>query len=230
MYDARPSVPQDREGVYCAKFRDAVPSPLSFCILPAGKFWEVADWILRRILSSPEFHRFDDSKGSALPLNGKFSLEICTPRIAPPQWTSDARPSSPQDSQYFTQAEMLVVDEAAAIPLPLIEKMFGPYLILPRSFLLPFQTPQTPNYNVKGNPLRYVPGAFFWLASIFHLILSILNQHRSDSKSKWSWHPHNHNKWLWSLGLMEIGYVSFLRVPPCLAYVIYHRLQLSTTT
>lgn len=37
---------------------------------------------------------------------------------------------SPQDSQYFTQAEMLVVDEAAAIPLPLIEKMFGPYLIL----------------------------------------------------------------------------------------------------
>jgi len=36
---------------------------------------------------------------------------------------------SPQDSSFFAQAEMLVVDEAAAIPLPLVEKMFGPYLI-----------------------------------------------------------------------------------------------------
>jgi len=56
---------------------------------------------------------------------------------------------------------MLVVDEAAAIPLPLIEKMFGPYLILPRSFLLLPQTSQPQNYNVKEKALRYVSGAFF---------------------------------------------------------------------
>ena len=35
----------------------------------------------------------------------------------------------PSDSQKLQQAELLVIDEAAAIPLPLLKKMFGPYLI-----------------------------------------------------------------------------------------------------
>lgn len=35
----------------------------------------------------------------------------------------------PTDSEKFAQAELLVVDEAAAIPLPVVKKMLGPYLI-----------------------------------------------------------------------------------------------------
>lgn len=35
----------------------------------------------------------------------------------------------PQDSHYLTQAELVVVDEAAAIPLPLVKKLMGPYLL-----------------------------------------------------------------------------------------------------
>ena len=36
---------------------------------------------------------------------------------------------SPEDSHYLTQAELLVIDEAAAIPLPTVKKLLGPYLI-----------------------------------------------------------------------------------------------------
>ena len=35
----------------------------------------------------------------------------------------------PQDAQVLGQAELLVIDEAAAIPLPLVRKLMGPYLI-----------------------------------------------------------------------------------------------------
>lgn len=35
----------------------------------------------------------------------------------------------PSDAHKLQQAELLVIDEAAAIPLPLVKKMFGPYLI-----------------------------------------------------------------------------------------------------
>ena len=35
----------------------------------------------------------------------------------------------PSDAQKLQQAELLVIDEAAAIPLPLVKAMFGPYLI-----------------------------------------------------------------------------------------------------
>ncbi|KAL0478988.1 N-acetyltransferase [Acrasis kona] len=35
----------------------------------------------------------------------------------------------PQDHQKLGQAELLVIDEAAAIPLPLVRKLLGPYLI-----------------------------------------------------------------------------------------------------
>lgn len=35
----------------------------------------------------------------------------------------------PQDNQYLAQAEILVIDEAAAIPLPIVKKLFGPYVI-----------------------------------------------------------------------------------------------------
>src|SRR5437016_2994917 len=35
----------------------------------------------------------------------------------------------PQDSNQLSQAELLVIDEAAAIPLPLVKKLMGPYLV-----------------------------------------------------------------------------------------------------
>ncbi|KAJ1914057.1 N-acetyltransferase 10 [Mycoemilia scoparia] len=35
----------------------------------------------------------------------------------------------PQDSQVLAQAELVVIDEAAAIPLPLVKKLIGPYLV-----------------------------------------------------------------------------------------------------
>lgn len=37
---------------------------------------------------------------------------------------------SPNDWQHLAQAELLVVDEAAAIPLPVVKKLLGPYLVL----------------------------------------------------------------------------------------------------
>ena len=36
---------------------------------------------------------------------------------------------SPQDYTLFSQAELLVIDEAAALPLPLVQKILGPYLV-----------------------------------------------------------------------------------------------------
>lgn len=35
----------------------------------------------------------------------------------------------PADSVKLGQAELLVIDEAAAIPLPLVKKLLGPYLV-----------------------------------------------------------------------------------------------------
>jgi N-acetyltransferase 10 len=35
----------------------------------------------------------------------------------------------PTDTHKLSQAELLVIDEAAAIPLPYVKAMFGPYLI-----------------------------------------------------------------------------------------------------
>jgi len=37
---------------------------------------------------------------------------------------------NPSDWQHLAQAELLVIDEAAAIPLPVVKKLFGPYLVL----------------------------------------------------------------------------------------------------
>jgi N-acetyltransferase 10 len=36
---------------------------------------------------------------------------------------------SPKDYKMLAQAELLVIDEAAAIPLPLVRKMLGSYLV-----------------------------------------------------------------------------------------------------
>ena len=36
---------------------------------------------------------------------------------------------SPEDSKMLAQAELLVIDEAAAIPLPIVRKLLGPYLV-----------------------------------------------------------------------------------------------------
>eukprot|EP00455_Lapot_gusevi_P052205 TRINITY_DN7925_c0_g3_i3.p1 TRINITY_DN7925_c0_g3~~TRINITY_DN7925_c0_g3_i3.p1 ORF type:complete len:1056 (+),score=346.16 TRINITY_DN7925_c0_g3_i3:76-3243(+) len=36
---------------------------------------------------------------------------------------------SPEDANRLAQAELLVIDEAAAIPLPLVKKLMGPYLV-----------------------------------------------------------------------------------------------------
>ena len=35
----------------------------------------------------------------------------------------------PSDSQFLGQAELLVIDEAAAIPLPWVKALLGPYLV-----------------------------------------------------------------------------------------------------
>ncbi|XP_039299650.1 RNA cytidine acetyltransferase-like, partial [Nilaparvata lugens] len=35
----------------------------------------------------------------------------------------------PTDAHHLSQAELLVIDEAAAIPLPYVRKMLGPYLV-----------------------------------------------------------------------------------------------------
>jgi len=37
---------------------------------------------------------------------------------------------APTDWQHLAQAELLVIDEAAAIPLPVVKKLLGPYLVL----------------------------------------------------------------------------------------------------
>eukprot|EP00435_Cladocopium_sp_Y103_P027438 s3740_g6.t1 len=37
---------------------------------------------------------------------------------------------NPSDWQHLAQAELLIVDEAAAIPLPIVKKLLGPYLVL----------------------------------------------------------------------------------------------------
>lgn len=37
---------------------------------------------------------------------------------------------NPSDWQHLAQAELLVIDEAAAIPLPIVKKLLGPYLVL----------------------------------------------------------------------------------------------------
>ena len=34
-----------------------------------------------------------------------------------------------EDHQLLAQAEILIIDEAAAIPLPMVKKLMGPYLI-----------------------------------------------------------------------------------------------------
>jgi N-acetyltransferase 10 len=36
---------------------------------------------------------------------------------------------SPSDSHVLGQAELVVIDEAAAIPLPYVKKLLGPYLV-----------------------------------------------------------------------------------------------------
>jgi len=35
----------------------------------------------------------------------------------------------PTDSNKLSQAELVVIDEAAAIPLPFVKAMLGPYLV-----------------------------------------------------------------------------------------------------
>lgn len=35
----------------------------------------------------------------------------------------------PEDYQYLSQAELVVIDEAAAIPLPIVKRLMGPYLV-----------------------------------------------------------------------------------------------------
>lgn len=37
---------------------------------------------------------------------------------------------APSDWQHLAQAELLVIDEAAAIPLPMVKKLLGPYLVM----------------------------------------------------------------------------------------------------
>lgn len=37
---------------------------------------------------------------------------------------------APEDYQYLSQAELLVIDEAAAIPLPVVKKLLGPYMVI----------------------------------------------------------------------------------------------------
>ena len=51
----------------------------------------------------------------------------------------------PQDAYTLGQAELLVIDEAAAIPLPLVRKLFGPYLI--------FMASTTNGYEGTGRSL-----------------------------------------------------------------------------
>ena len=44
-------------------------------------------------------------------------------------WCDCIRYVAPGDASMLAQAELLCIDEAAAIPLPLVKKLFGPYLI-----------------------------------------------------------------------------------------------------
>ena len=36
---------------------------------------------------------------------------------------------SPSDSHRLAHAELVIVDEAAALPLPVVEKLLGPYVV-----------------------------------------------------------------------------------------------------
>ncbi|KAJ6005278.1 RNA cytidine acetyltransferase [Penicillium sp. IBT 35674x] len=70
----------------------------------------------------------------------------------------------PQDAHVLGQAELLVIDEAAAIPLPLVRKLMGPYLI--------FMASTINGYEGTGRSLS------------LKLIEQLREQSRNGSKSK----------------------------------------------
>ena len=52
-----------------------------------------------------------------------MSLRVCDAGLQTVQYIQ------PQHHERLGQAELLVIDEAAAIPLPLVKSMLGPYLV-----------------------------------------------------------------------------------------------------
>ena len=42
---------------------------------------------------------------------------------------------APEDYKMLAQAELLIIDEAAAIPLPKVRNLLGPYLVFMRNVL-----------------------------------------------------------------------------------------------
>lgn len=70
---------------------------------------------------------------------------------------------SPNDSHVLGQAELLVIDEAAAIPLPVVKKLLGPYLV--------FMSSTINGYEGTGRSLS------------LKLILQLRNQSNSSGRS-----------------------------------------------
>lgn len=44
-------------------------------------------------------------------------------------WNGILQYIQPKDNEKLAQAELLVIDEAAAIPLPIVKALLGPYLV-----------------------------------------------------------------------------------------------------
>jgi tRNA(Met) C34 N-acetyltransferase TmcA len=60
----------------------------------------------------------------------------------------------PQDYNKLGQAELVVIDEAAAIPLPYVQKLLGPYLVFMASTINGCVFPRiSPVHTSISNPL-----------------------------------------------------------------------------
>lgn len=57
------------------------------------------------------------------PLEWVRGVALTPTYSCPPQYIE------PQDAVKLGQCELLVIDEAAAIPLPLVKELLGPYLV-----------------------------------------------------------------------------------------------------
>ncbi|OMH83278.1 UPF0202 protein KRE33 [Zancudomyces culisetae] len=69
----------------------------------------------------------DGHKGGSSDQNGKNNLVVRINVFREHRQTIQY--VMPQDSHMLSQAELVVIDEAAAIPLPLVSKLLGPYLV-----------------------------------------------------------------------------------------------------
>ena len=80
----------------------------------------------------------------------------------------------PGDSVKLGQAELLVIDEAAAIPLPLVKKLLGPYLVFMASTINGSVTGSHLCNQVQGdmtiNEIEVICTGFVWNTNMLSMV------------------------------------------------------------